>query len=98
MARQNIRPEANKSGFNAVKMGMHRTEAARSSRSPAPKIYRMPAKYTMHDLELLIEVLFMMFTETQSRKLRVAVPWDDSDEPETMVLADLVALLESWQE
>ncbi len=98
MAGQKTHPEANKSGFPAVKMGMHRNEAARSSRPLAPKVYRMPSKYTMHDLELLLEVLYMMFTETQSRKLRVAVPWDDSDDPEMMVLADLVALLESWQE
>jgi hypothetical protein len=41
-------------------------------------------------------VIYAMFTETQAHKLRVAVPWDESEEPETLVLADLAALIESW--
>ena len=37
-----------------------------------------------------------MFTQSQAQRLMVAVPWDDTDEPRRMVLADLAALLERW--
>jgi len=37
-----------------------------------------------------------MFTQSQAQRPIVAVPWDDTDEPRRMVLADLAALLERW--
>jgi hypothetical protein len=97
MAQRAVVTEANKRGLHADKMGKHGQHTARSSSfSPVLRVRRRPAKYSDHDLELLLEVIFAMFTETQSRKLRVAVPWDDTEEPETLVLADLATLIESW--
>ncbi len=96
MAQRAISTEANKSGSAAVTRGKHGQRSARLRVVSSPTVLRRPARYTDHDLELLLEVFFTMFTETQSRKLRVAVPWDDTEEPETLVLADLAALIESW--
>jgi hypothetical protein len=56
----------------------------------------MPAHYAPRDVEMLLEALWAMFTESQARKLVVSVPWEEHEEPQRMVLADLAALLESW--
>jgi hypothetical protein len=56
----------------------------------------MPPQYTTRDVALLLEALWSMFTQSQAQRLMVAVPWDDTDEPRRMVLADLAALLERW--
>ncbi len=90
--------EANKSGSHAVEKGKHRKAVARLRPISSAKVLRRPPQYSDHDIDLLLVVFYQMFTETQSRKLRVALPWDDSAEPETMMLADVAALLESWLE
>jgi hypothetical protein len=57
---------------------------------------RIPPQFGTRDVELLLETLWGMFTESQARRLEVMVPWDDSEEPRRMALADLAALMESW--
>ena len=96
MAQRALSTEANKSGSAAVTRVKHSVHPASLRHAPAAPVLRMPSQYTTHDVELLLEVIWNMFTESQARKLRVTVPWDDSDEPQTMVLADVAALLESW--
>jgi len=89
--------EANRSGLHAIAKGHKRgRRAARSHETSSPVVLRMPAHYTPHDVELLLEALWAMFTESQAHKLMVSVPWDEQEEPQCMVLADLAALLESW--
>jgi hypothetical protein len=92
--------EANRSGLRAVAKGhKHGRRAARSHETSSPVVLRMPPQYAPHDVELLLEALWAMFTESQARKLVVSVPWgsgDEQEEPQRMVLADLAALLESW--
>jgi hypothetical protein len=56
----------------------------------------MPVRYSAHEVEVLLDALWGMFTESQAHHLEVRVPWDEADEPRRMVLADLAALLESW--
>lgn len=90
--------EANKSGSVVVRRGKHSSDIARLHNVSSPKVLRRPPQYSDHDLDLLLEVMFTMFTETQARKLRVALPWDDSGEPETMLLGEVAALIESWLE
>lgn len=89
--------EANRSGLHAVAKGhKHGRRAARFHETSSSVVLRMPSQYTPHDVELLLEALWAMFTETQARKLMVNVPWDEHEEPQQIVLADLAALLESW--
>ncbi len=89
--------EANRSGLHAVAKGnKHGRRAARFYETTSPIVLRMPPQYTPHDIELLLEALWAMFSESQARKLLVSVPWDEHEEPQHMVLADLAALLESW--
>jgi hypothetical protein len=47
-------------------------------------------------VELLLTALWNMFTEHQARRVKVAVPWDDSDEPAQLAVSELAELLESW--
>jgi hypothetical protein len=56
----------------------------------------MPPQYSSREVELLLETLWSMFTESQAKRLVVSVPWDDSEEPQQIMLADLAATLESW--
>jgi RNase H-fold protein (predicted Holliday junction resolvase) len=49
-------------------------------------------------VELLLTAIWNMFTEHQARRVVVAVPWDESDEPAQMALSKLAELLESWLE
>jgi hypothetical protein len=89
--------EANRSGLHAVAKGnKHGRRAAHLHATSSPVVLRMPPRYAPHDVELLLEALWAMFTESQARKLVVSVPWDEQEEPQCMVLADLAALLESW--
>jgi hypothetical protein len=89
--------EANRSGLHAVaKRNKHGRRAARSYEVSSPVVLRMPPHYAPRDVELLLEALWAMFTESQARKLIVSVPWDDHEESQQIVLADLAALPESW--
>jgi hypothetical protein len=56
----------------------------------------MPLHYTSRDVTLLLNALWTMFTQSQAERLLVALPWDESDEPRQMVLAELAQVLESW--
>lgn len=87
--------EANRRGSRAVLRGRHSSSTARS-RYRTPPMLRMPPQWGTRDVELLLEMLWGMFTESQARRLEVTVPWDDSEEPRRMALADLAALMESW--
>ena len=98
MVRRAATTEANMSGSVVVTRGKHSSSAAHVHPLSSPKVLRRPPQYSDHDLDLLLEVLFTMFTETQARKLRVALPWDDSAEPETMLLGKVAALITSWLE
>lgn len=93
--------EANQSGTPAVAGGKHSQRAARrrlldSSTGGIPRIPRMPTEYTQRDVETLLHALWTMFTESQARRLVVVVPWDSSEEPVQMTVADLATLLERW--
>jgi len=98
MAQREATTEANKGGSVVAKRGKHSSSALRLPLVSTPKIVRRPPQYSDHDLDLLLEVFFTMFTETQARKLRVVLPWDESDDPETMLLGEVAALIESWLE
>jgi hypothetical protein len=56
----------------------------------------MPSDYSPEFVQRLLDSLWNMFTETQAQKLIVSVPWDTSEQPSQMRLADLATLLESW--
>jgi hypothetical protein len=89
--------EANRSGLHAVANGnKHGRRVARFHETSSPVVLHVPPQYAPRDIELLLEALWAMFTESQARKLVVSVPWDEQEEPQRMVLADLAALLESW--
>jgi hypothetical protein len=90
------RTEAKKSGRTAVVAGKHGSHPASIGLASTPSIWRMPPQYSTRDVALLLEALWSMFTQSQAQRLMVAVPWDDTDEPRRMVLADLAALLERW--
>ena len=96
--RQTDLAEANRSGSHAVKRGKHSSRSACLHVVASPPVLRRPPQYSDHDLELLLAVFYTMFTETQARKFRVALPWDDSAEPDTVLLGEVAALIESWLE
>jgi hypothetical protein len=98
MARRSALAEANRSGHAAVRVGKHSLCSTFRPRASLKVVSRMPPQYTCRDVAFLLDALWSMFTESQSRQLTVAVPWDDSDEPRHMVLADLAELLSSWLE
>jgi hypothetical protein len=96
MARRVAVTEANRNGKQAAEMGK-RGRLATPTRYPAPSwIVRMPSQYTSRDIRLLLDALWSMFTQSQAERLVVAMPWDESDEPRLIVLADLASVLESW--
>lgn len=88
--------EAKRSGSLTVARGKHSAHVTCIRHVSSPVVLRMPPQYASRDVELLLEALWAMFTESQARKLVVNVPWDESEEPSQMVLADLAALMESW--
>jgi hypothetical protein len=96
VARRVAMAEANRSGLRAVAKGKHGSRAIRGLAAPSSVVLRMPPQYSLHDVELLLDALWAMFAESQARKLLVNVPWDNSEEPSQMVLADMAALMESW--
>jgi hypothetical protein len=96
MRRRAALTEAKRSGRAAVIVGKHSSYAARTAHTAPSLLVRMPPQYTTRDVALLLEALWSMFTQSQAQRLMVAVPWDDTDEPRRMVLADLAALLERW--
>jgi hypothetical protein len=90
--------EANKRRYSAGLVNKHSPSLACSRLASQAPIVRMPSSYSRHDVEFVLEILWGMFTESQSRKIQVKIPWDDSNEPATIKLADLAAILESWLE
>jgi len=96
MDRRAATAEANRSGTRAVARGKHSSVAVRPCQRRSPIVLRMPVQYSAHEVEVLLDALWGMFTESQARQLEVQVPWDEADEPQRMVLADLAALLERW--
>lgn len=96
MAGRVVMTEANRSGSRAIARGKHGSHATRIRQTSPVVVLRMPPQYSPHDIEQLLDALWVMFTESQARKLVVNVPWDESEEPSQMVLADLAALMESW--
>jgi hypothetical protein len=99
MVRRVASAEANKSGTRAVARGKHGSRAARPHHAPTPAALRMPAQYSTRDVELLLDALWGMFTQSQARQLEVQVPWDEGEgeeEPQRIRLADLAAQMESW--
>ena len=96
MTQRKTQTEANKSGSNAVMQGKRSKRSIQKVVKPSPSVLRMPAKYTVRDVEVLLDAQWQMFTESQAQKLKVAMPWGESDEPQQMVLADVAATLESW--
>jgi hypothetical protein len=88
--------EANKSGSTAVASGKHGRRATSLSTVLCRSNVRKPAQYSAHDVDLLLTSLWNMFTEHQARRVKVAVPWDDSDEPVQVAVSELAELLESW--
>ena len=88
--------EANTSGIHAAVTGRRSNRPARSRLAPSPIVLRMPSNYTARDVEVILDALWKMFTESQARKVKVLVPWDDSEEPQQMTVVDLATLLESW--
>lgn len=95
MAQRAMRTEAKKSGTDAVTRGMHRSTSLRS-RQAMPPMVRMPSNFTTRDVEVILEALWHMFTEAQARKLVVAAPWDDSDDPPRMTLSAVAAVFAHW--
>lgn len=96
MSRRDLITEANRSGSLSVVMGKHSSCQPRAWQLSSPPVQRMPSHYTKHDVELLLKALWIMFTEKQASKLIVPVPWDTTEEPQRMRIADLAILLESW--
>src|SRR5690349_15771980 len=88
--------EAKRSGSLTDARGKHGARVTRLHQISSSVVLRMPAKCAPRDVELLLVALWAMFTVEQARKLVVNVPWDESEEPSQMVLADLAALMESW--
>ena len=85
--------EANKTK-TAVMRAAHRSLSAHELEAPSE--VRMPSHYNAHDIEVMLEALWTMFTESQSRKLKVIPPWSDDDEPLTMSLSQVAGILERW--
>lgn len=98
MPQRRAAAEANRSGTSAVAGGKHSQRAARRRLlvSSTGGIPRIPTEYTQRDVETLLHALWTMFTESQARRLVVAVPWDSSEEPVQMTVTDLATLLERW--
>ena len=96
MARRLALAEAKSCGKHAAEMGRHGPRALRTRHSAPSLVTRMPPQYSTRDVELLLEAIWAMFTQSQAQRLVVSVPWDDSEEPRQIVLADLAAMLESW--
>jgi hypothetical protein len=59
---------------------------------------RRPPQYAPRDIELLLEALWGMFSESQAEQLVVAVPWEEGEALRRMRHIDFAALLESWLE
>ena len=95
MAQRTTVTEANKRGIPAVRGTKHSVSFQRLQPTH-PVVLRMPVQYSVRDVEVLLDALWQMFTESQAKKLKVTMPWDESDEPQQIMLSDLAALLESW--
>jgi hypothetical protein len=96
MARRVTLTEANKGGSIAVVMGKRGSLHTRSQHAASAPVLRMPSNYSERDVEVLLSALWNMFTETQARKVRVTVPWDDSEDAPLMTVTELATLLEGW--
>jgi len=97
MVRRAASAEAKRSGARAVARGEHGSHVARPHHAPSPTALRMPSGYSPRDVELLLDALWGMFTESQARQLVVSVPWDEgAEEPRRVALADLAAQMERW--
>ena len=84
------------SGQRAAERGMHGHTSTRLRQAASPVMLRMPSEYTAHDVEVMLNMLWGMFSQSQSERLLVTVPWDDSDSPRKMTLNDLAGMLEGW--
>ncbi len=100
MAQRVVVAEAkkSKSGQRAAERGMHNHTTARLRLVSSPTVMRMPPQYSAHDVEVMLNLLWGMFSESQSERLVVTVPWDESEAPRQMSLKDLAAILEDWLE
>jgi hypothetical protein len=96
MVRRVAATEAKQRSARVAEMGKHGLAAPRRPRGSRAPVVRMPPQYSSREVELLLEALWNMFTESQAKRLVVAVPWDDAEEPQQILLADLAATLESW--
>ncbi len=97
MAERAATAEANRSDSRAVARGKHGSRAARPRQCRSPVVLRRPIQYSAREVELLLELLWGMFTESQAHALEVQVPWDEGgEEPQQIGLADLAAQMERW--